>query len=190
MWKKKIKRERGMRDWGEEDEFCVAILLQTKSAVLFSVVVEPCKLHARKWESSHPISHSSMKYNKRQDDGGWSSSKFGMIKEKKGKNNRMRAMIIMDSDKQRESDNNGMENFLVRRETLCWGLFQSFVNFCVATFDSWDSKILRFRWLKNLEIQGSIDFQRKMFKGEYRKEKFRGEYRLYVETDDYILVKF
>lgn len=40
-----------------------------------------------------------------------------MIKEKKGKNNSMRAMIIMGSDKQKESDNNGMENFLTRRET-------------------------------------------------------------------------
>lgn len=42
-----------------------------------------------------------------------------MIKEENEKNNSMRAMIIMGSDKQRESDNNGVENILARRETLC-----------------------------------------------------------------------
>lgn len=36
------------REWDEECEFCVARLLQTKSAVLFSVVVEPRESYARR----------------------------------------------------------------------------------------------------------------------------------------------
>lgn len=43
------KSERGRtREWDEKCEFCVARLLQTKSAVLFSVVVEPRESYARR----------------------------------------------------------------------------------------------------------------------------------------------
>lgn len=46
---RKRKDERGSkREWDEECEFCVARLLQMKSAVLFSVVVEPRESYVRK----------------------------------------------------------------------------------------------------------------------------------------------
>lgn len=39
-------------------------------------------------------------------------------KREEGQNNSMKAMIIMDSNKQRKSDNNEMEYILVKRETM------------------------------------------------------------------------